>query len=275
MKGIFSTLTFLILSVVIYAQNETVGKLQPIKPHRIEISDRVTTVLIFPWAIKDVDRGIKEIGATRSAGMENILRIKAKQSFIDTSNLHVITSDGIIYPFAISYTQAPEQTTFKVNLPDSTYSALKARNSDDVNSREIDAVVQQIRTKGQRLNRRAKNGFIVLFIKGIFIKDNLIFLKTEIVNRTNAPFEVDWAKIFITDRKDAKNTSKQSVTIDPIYKDELPIIAGKGRDTWIIACKQRSVVRGRKMQLEIQEKNGGRNLTIEIRNKDLYSAQKL
>ncbi|MDF2190502.1 conjugative transposon protein TraN [Paraflavitalea sp. CAU 1676] len=275
MKDIISTLVFLIISALGFAQVGTVGTLQPINTHHIEIGDRATTVIIFPWAIKDVDRGIKEIAAFKSPNVENILRVKAKQPFTTSSNLHVITSDGIVYPFTISYKETPANTTYNVNLTDSSYSLLRFQNASSFNNREIRSIVQQIKNRGTRMHRRIINGCIKLSISGIFLKDNSIYLKTEFQNRTLVPFEVDWAKLYITDKKQAKNTSKQSSTIDLVYKDDLPVVTGKGIDTWIVAFKQRSIPRGRKLILEVQEKNGGRNLIIEIRNKDLYKAIKL
>ena len=65
-----------------------------IAPYRIEIGYVKTSNLIFPSAIKSVDRGSSWVLAQKAPGVENILQIKAAQPNFKETNVTVVTADG-------------------------------------------------------------------------------------------------------------------------------------------------------------------------------------
>ncbi|MEP2296429.1 DUF4138 domain-containing protein, partial [Algoriphagus sp.] len=83
----------------VLAQSKTAFITQSIPSVSIQISEQLTTNLIFPQAIKSVDRGNREIMVQRANSVENILQVKAETSEMNNSNLTVITSDGKFYSF--------------------------------------------------------------------------------------------------------------------------------------------------------------------------------
>src|SRR6186997_3298155 len=62
-----------------------------------------TTSLIFPFSILHVDRGTKDVLVQPVKEANNILLVKAAANNFPETNLSVITSDGSVYTFAISY----------------------------------------------------------------------------------------------------------------------------------------------------------------------------
>src|SRR4051812_37752723 len=88
-------LFLLFTSVATLSQSQTV-KLQTtiIEPYPLNITLNKTTNLIFPYAIKSVDRGSADVLAQKAKGVENILLVKAGKENFSETNLSVITADG-------------------------------------------------------------------------------------------------------------------------------------------------------------------------------------
>src|SRR5881275_3044240 len=76
---------------------------KPITPYRIDIGYNKTSNLIFPYAIKSVDKGSADILAQKASGVENILQIKAGEQNFKETNLTVITANGQFYSFIVNY----------------------------------------------------------------------------------------------------------------------------------------------------------------------------
>ncbi len=74
-----------------------------IDPFPLEVTTTKTTHLIFPFGIKTVDRGSRDIIAQKATGVENILQVKAARPDFESTNLTVITTDvsGRLYRSAV------------------------------------------------------------------------------------------------------------------------------------------------------------------------------
>src|SRR5688500_314931 len=60
-----------------------------------------TTSLIFPFSIKHVDRGTKDVLVQPVKEADNILLVKGAVNNFPETNLSVITSDGSVYTFTV------------------------------------------------------------------------------------------------------------------------------------------------------------------------------
>ena len=78
-----------------------------IEPYPLQITTNKTTNLIFPYAIKSVDRGSADVLAQKAKGVENILLVKAGRENFSETNLSVITADGKLYSFILDFTNSP------------------------------------------------------------------------------------------------------------------------------------------------------------------------
>src|SRR5882724_6853233 len=66
-----------------------------------------TISLIFPFPILHIDRGTKEILVQEIKESDNILLLKAGCRDFHPTNLSVLTSDGSLYSFLVSYDSTP------------------------------------------------------------------------------------------------------------------------------------------------------------------------
>src|SRR5687768_2136525 len=78
-----------------------------LKSYPMGITYAKTTNLIFPYAIKSVDRGSPDVLAQMAKGVDNILLVKAGSKNFPETNLTVITTDGKLYSFLVGYTSQP------------------------------------------------------------------------------------------------------------------------------------------------------------------------
>src|SRR5215210_567712 len=112
MKRVFVIMTtgifFLFIGKDSFCQKST-GKFQTtiIEPYPLKITFNKTTNLIFPYAIKSVDRGSEDVLAQKAKGVENILLVKAGRENFSETNLTVITADGKLYSFILGYINNP------------------------------------------------------------------------------------------------------------------------------------------------------------------------
>ena len=91
----------------------------------MEITFNKTTNLIFPYSVKSVDRGSKDILVQQPKGTENIIQIKAGKPKFTQTNLSVITIDGKLYSFIVDYTSQPNQLNIIVQNKNAIDSILK------------------------------------------------------------------------------------------------------------------------------------------------------
>ena len=75
----------------------------------LEISKDKTTSLIFPFAIKHVDRGTKDILVQPVKEADNILLVKAATENFRETNLSVVTDDGSVYSFLVNFENNPKE----------------------------------------------------------------------------------------------------------------------------------------------------------------------
>src|SRR5689334_3417227 len=67
-----------------------------------------TTSLIFPFSIRHVDRGTRDILVQPVKEVDNILLVKAASKDFSETNLSVVTDDGSVYSFIITYKTRPD-----------------------------------------------------------------------------------------------------------------------------------------------------------------------
>ena len=89
----------LLLTISAFAQQTDKNRLSKIEPDSLTIVYSKTTNIVFPYAIKSVDRGSQDILVQKAKGLENMLMIKAAQKGFSQTNLTVVTADGKLYSF--------------------------------------------------------------------------------------------------------------------------------------------------------------------------------
>ncbi|MFC0425171.1 conjugative transposon protein TraN [Chryseobacterium scophthalmum] len=267
-----------------FAQDTIRTKLElgKIEPYKMEVTYDKTSHLIFPTAIRYVDLGSEYLIAGKAEDAENVLRVKASvRDFQAETNFSVITNDGSFYSFNVYYSSYPEAMSYDLL---SMQKAVDKANGNDVLFEELGnnspslagLLLETIYKKDKRIVKHigAKSFGIQFILKGIYIHNGKYYFHTELRNRTNVPFQIDFVNFKVVDKKVAKRTVVQERPMIPLrtYKP-LDGINGKSTEQNVFLLDQFTIADDKVLLIEIFEKNGGRHQTLQIENSDLIKAR--
>jgi conjugative transposon TraN protein len=255
-------LTFLVLvSSIAYAQDT------------IEITFSMTTSLVFEYPIVNVDRGSKRILAQRVQGTENAIQVKAASKDIEETNLTVFTRDGNVHHFFVSYTEKPAK--FVYHIPD--LSSNQTEFSDGPNTKLIQSLCDKILflNNPERIATKRRNK-MKLSIEGVYANQTLIFYHLKAQNRSQINYDIESLRFFIRDTQQAKRTAIQDIEVIPVHVyQDIQRIHGFDEVSTIIILKKFTIPDAKRLDVELTEKDGGRNITLHLRDHDIMKARKI
>ena len=253
-----------------------------IEPYKMEVTYDKTSHLIFPTAIRYVDLGSEYLIAGKAEDAENVLRVKASvRDFEPETNFSVITNDGRFYSFNVYYSSYPEAMSYDLLT---MQKAVDKANGNDVLFEELGnnspslagLLLETISKNDNRIVKHigAKSFGIQFILKGIYIHNGKYYFHTELRNKTNVPFQIDFINFKVVDKKVAKRTVVQERPMIPLrtYKP-LDEIGGKLTEQNVFLLDQFTIADDKVLLIEIFEKNGGRHQTLQIENSDLIKAR--
>jgi conjugative transposon TraN protein len=137
-------------------------------------------------------------------------------------------------------------------------------------------ILETIYKKDKRFVKHigAKSFGIQFILKGIYIHNGKYYFHTELDNRTNVPFQIEFMNFKVVDKKIAKRTVIQERPMIPLrsYKP-LGVIGGKEVEQNVFLLDQFTIADDKVLLIEIFEKNGGRHQTLQVENSDLIKAR--
>jgi len=303
MKQFFIMLV-LIASTITASAQETVPQGQPstgdlysgltrkieydrmILPYGIEVSFYKTVHIIFPSSVRYVDLGSGNIIAGKADGSENVIRVKAAvQGFQKETNFSVITDDGNFYSFNVKYADEPEKLNIEMkDFIHNSEAANRPNNSLDIYMKELGnespKVVNSIMKSIYQSNKQeikhigSKRFGIQMLLKGIYTCNDFLYFHIQTRNTSKVPFDIDFIRIKIVDKKAAKRTAIQEQVIYPVraYRYDVRIEGGKTVRT-VFALPKFTIPDGKHLIVELYEKNGGRHQSFTVENEDITRAR--
>jgi conjugative transposon TraN protein len=229
---------------------------------KLTITTDKTTSLVFPFAIKHVDRGTASVLAQQVKEAPEILLVKAAFKDFAETNLSVITDDGSVYAFTITYDSKP--SLLVLYLPVNRTATISSYANMILDNERI---VKRIKDK--KYNMQAG-------IRGIYIKDNIIYYQLYINNKASLDYDVDLLRFFIKDKKRSKRTAVQEVEQKPVYSTgNSSKIKGNNNTVFVVALEKFTIPDKKYLAVRITEKNGGRHFLLRVHNKDILKATPL
>lgn len=223
------------------------------------ISPDKTTSLVFPFAIKHVDRGSQSILAQQVKDVPTILLVKAASAGFAETNLSVVTDDGSLYSFAVCFDLKPKTWVHYLPVNNKATTAMYANGILD-NKRTVKHI-------------KDKKWQSVAEVTGIYIKNDVLFYQVSIENSSSVDYTIDFIRFLIRDKKKGNRTAVQEIELKPIYTvGNLNKVAAKNTSTLVFALEKFTIPDAKKLVLQINEKNGGRHFSIRIKNKELMQA---
>ena len=246
---------------------------QHITPYRIGVPFSKTVHILFPSEVRYVDLGSTDIIAGKADGVENVVRVKAA--------VRDFTGDGSFYSFLVSYEEEPEALNINMDrwiAPEGSGCGSAVRVTEL--GEEDPSVIASLMYTVHRLDRRdlkhigCRQFGMQALLKGVYVHKDLLFLHISLANSSHVPFDIDFVRFKVVDKKVAKRTAQQETYIEPVRAlNELRRIEGKGEGRIVYAFHKVVIPDDKLIEVEIYEKGGGRHLRFHIENSDLVDAR--
>lgn len=259
-----------------------------IPPHGLEITYDKTVHIIFPSAVRYVDLGSPNLIAGKADGAENVIRVKATvRDFHEETNMSVITENGAFYTFNVKY--ANEPLLLNVEMADFIHdgeSVNRPNNAMEVYLKELGSespmLVRLIMKSIHKENRRtvkhigSKSFGIQYLLKGLYSHKGLLYFHTELRNKSNVPFDIDFITFKIVDKKVAKQTAMQEQVLLPLRAyNYITCVAGQKSERTVFTLQKFTIPDDKQLIVEMHEKNGGRHQSFVVENEDLVRAREI
>ena len=112
-----------------------------------------------------------------------------------------------------------------------------------------------------------RNYRMSLQLKGIYIRDGMLFFRLFLCNHSHLDYEVDSIRFYIADNHWQKSTLLQVKGLSPIYVyGNAQMIRGKSRELPVIVLPRFTLPSSKHLVIEVLEKNGGRHLALQAYN---------
>jgi len=227
----------------------------------LSISTEKTTSLIFPFPIKYVDRGTRDILVQPVKEDERILLVKAANKQFAETNLSVVTGDGNVYEFTVNYT--PQPSVLVLHLPPNKKAT-------------ISAYANAILNNPPRRISKVEHGAVITKLSGIYIKDDVIYYQLEIHNHSPLDFDIELLKFFITDKKRSKRSSVQENELVPLYvAGNRSKVKAYNFSVVVVALDKFTIPDAKFLRIQLMEKNGGRHFNLKVYNGQILKARML
>lgn len=227
----------------------------------LSISTDKTTSLIFPFPIKYVDRGTRDILVQPVKEDERILLVKAASKQFAETNLSVVTGDGNVYAFTVNYT--PQPSVLVLHLPPNKEAA-------------ISAYANAILNHPPRRISKVEHGAVITKLSGLYIKDEVIYCQLEIHNQSPLDFDIELMKFFITDQKKPKRSSVQENELVPLYvAGNKSKVKAYNFSVIVVALDKFTIPDAKFLGIQLMEKNGGRHFNLKLYNRQILKARML
>jgi len=225
----------------------------------LQITTDKTTSLIFPFPIRHVDRGTKDVLVQQVKEAVNILLVKAAAPNFPETNLSVITGDGSVYSFRVAYTGQPENWIY--HLPEQKNATVATYANGILDN---PPTLRGVRDRKWRM---------AAGVTGIYIKEDVLYYPIRFCNCSPIDYDMDLLKFYIRDKKRSKRTAVQEHELTPLHISGNTGQVKAGHASIIVVALDKFTIPDAKyLAIQLMEKAGGRHLLMKVNNKNLMKA---
>lgn len=233
----------------------------------LQIGYSKTTSIVFPYPIKSIDKGSADVLVQKAKGVENILLVKAARQYFFQTNLTVVTSDAKLYVFVLNYDEDCPDLNIKAEnaaaASKDVLFTLENENQKKIEQSASLALSKKIKTSGFKKSKFQ----IKLEVSGIFINEDVLYLRVVFENKSKINYDIDQLRFFIRDQRKSKRTASQEIEIQPLYStSSSTVIPYKSEIIKVFALEKFTIPENKYLTLQLIEKNGGRHLEANVNN---------
>ncbi|RFN60310.1 DUF4138 domain-containing protein [Marixanthomonas ophiurae] len=268
MKNLLLTSIFLSISTLTKAQT-------PIALDTIYANDQKNVALFFPEPIRQGITGSDNFVFTYNREKEQYFGLlQAKPG--KESNLLVVNRNGSVFSYIVRYKKQLTKLNYFVSKSGSIGNekpifADSAKVDESKTALENNIYYYQkfcsyLLDRKQRIGRiKKRNEGIVLSVENIVFDKEELYFVIQIENRSTLDYYLNFLKLSVETRQKGKKKSLQRLYQKPIFKYNLPSkVAENQTERLVYVLPKFSISNDRRAVLELNEKNGEKNLKLKI-----------
>lgn len=234
----------------------------PIQEHKIHACFDKTVSVVFPAAIKSVDKGTRELLVQKVKGAENILQLKGAKSNFSPTSMSVLTADGTLYSFRVFYSSDPV-LALKIMKDGKVADALfTGRVSEWESERTALWIAESI--EPVTIIRKKKYG-ITLQLAGVYIRNDALYYRIRIQNHTPIGYDISGLRFFIRNKNKVRRRAIQERELIPFYTHGNTLkVAGDSENSLVFALPKHSLSARKYLAVDLSEVSGGRSLELKV-----------
>lgn len=270
MKKFIVLLHFIFLSSMAVSQNNIVLD-------TIYANDKKNVALFFPGSIR---QGI--VGSDNFVFTYN----REKQQYFgflqatpgEDSNLLVITNNGQVYSYILSYATKVDKLSYFIDASKSvgnekmgSNKGLKkenilASNPKETNTSDYQKLCGQLLRNPKSFDQVKQNGKISVKMGKSIYHSNEVYLVFEINNKSHIDFDINSLNLFKVKGSKKKKTSYQELLLSPKYKFNMPQTVRKNSQTqFVLVYSKFTLGNHEKLLVKLDELNGSRNMVLRLK----------
>jgi len=261
-------ISFLLVCVSVNPQSNARGTVFYEDQYKnLQVGFSKTTSIVFPYPIKSIDKGSADVLVQKAKGVENIVLVKAAKQFFIQTNLTAVTSDGRLYVFVLNYNdECPDLNINAENTAATSRDVLFSLENE--NQKRIEQCASAVYSKKKKISGLKKSKYqIRLEVNGIFIQQDVLYLRVVFENKSKINYDIDQFRFFIKDKRKSKRTASQDIEVEPLYvTSSSSVIPYKSEIIKVYALQKFTIPENKYLTIQMIEKKGGRHLEVDISN---------
>ncbi len=246
------------------------GQGQQVPPlYSLAVSDQETSNLIFPYRIIKTDLGSGELLGHQDPAVDHVLFVKARVKSLTPTNLSVYTADGKSYFFSVRYEAVPD-TLVLCFAQAAQHPEVMDRPWNDA---QLDTAAARVETLPRTIHRSAQNEQITLAMKGIYTKNQTIWMTLSVRNGSPIPYSPAEWQFAIVQKHRPKRTAEQQKNIVPLWQSPLSPVAAGVESSWVFGFSLFTVPADRVLAIQLREAEGQRSVRISVSRRLLAKAK--
>jgi hypothetical protein len=244
----------------------------------IYANDTKNVALFFPEPIRQGITGSENFIFTYNREKEQYFGLLQATTGKE-SNLLIININGAIFSYIIRYKVKLSKLNYFIPLSNSIGNEIpKVKDSiqHKISEKKVDNSTYYYQKfcayllyKKQRIGRvKKRNERIVLSVQNIVFNKEELYFVIQIKNKSTLDYDLNFLNLSIETRQKGKKKSLQRVHKDPVFKHNQPSkIKANETVRFIYVMPKFSISNDRRAILELNEKDGERNIKLKISHK--------
>lgn len=248
--------------------------LEGMESRTLPVTGRKMTNVIFPVDIAAGVRVSRDVLVQKVKGVDNVIELKALRRDFAPTNLAVYAKDGRLYSFVLHYVEDTSILDYRV-VSDGSAVAPKVRLTGwPLDPETLQADARMLAARRSFLRQRVTSDGLGLRLKGVYLRDSLLWLSMELQDRTNMGCTPGGLRIYTKDRKKVKRTATQELECAPAYSEGFGVLSGPGREAAAVAFHPFVVSKGKRLVISFSDEDAGRQVILRVKGKVLMKTRK-